>query len=43
LENVKFSSPTLTFLFARKIKHICSDSSEFEHRCFLVMQIQINS
>jgi hypothetical protein len=23
----------LTFLFARKIKHICSDSSEFEHHC----------
>jgi hypothetical protein len=31
MENVKFSSPTLTFLFARNIKHNCSDSSEFEH------------
>jgi hypothetical protein len=30
LANVKFSSPTLTFLFARKIKHNCSGSYEFE-------------
>jgi hypothetical protein len=40
LENVKFSSPTLTFLFVRKIKHICSDSSEFEHRCNLTKYMQ---
>jgi hypothetical protein len=34
LENVKFSRFTLTFLFAHKIKDICSDSSEFEHHWF---------
>jgi hypothetical protein len=33
LANDKFSSPTFSFLFARKIKHNCSDSSEFEHHC----------
>jgi hypothetical protein len=31
LVNFKFSSPTLTFLFGRNIKHSCLDSSEFEH------------